>query len=684
MPWMNSIAINEYQENMTRANRSPSGPPPTTIETNADRATEHDPHSPSGKGSPQETLSKLEKIRSFARKTKEKVLNPDDDKEVPVHDAVDHIASDPAFNPSLVLDKSTLKPKKDGPSSTKSELKTTVNTIAHPRQAIQGKAISSAAGKVSRAQRPFLSTEQDRIPLAVHNEVARLSSNRSSTGSQNPVRTAKDIDGEEEAARQKLESLEEQRASFHAAWTLGKHVDRVKIVQARVPKALTFVDFVETTSSGESGRFQWERWLGYQALYHTRGFTAGYIDDLEELPFDIEDLSGIIERLILVSTPWQAWFMSVHQIYTWQDPKRTAKWFALFCFLWYTEHIVGFLYAHVIYTVLKKKYYPTSIESVRHSMKRGIDREDHAKAWSELVAQHGRKHWIEPLLDELGPYLQLQLGDLANLLEVLVNFYRWKSPWKTAETLFCFGCCLLVTLLTDMAFCMKIFWFVIGGWFFLGFPVATRYPKYRHLVNPMKWMFWDIPTDAEWSIEFLQRKALKQQKQFDRSEHIENGDAFSDSESSYSGDDTPRAPSRQGSQYARAAPYGTEIFRFRAYQSRNQGHLHISRSGIKFTSRHRTWSIPYNQLIEMCKLRPDTASKAAATNVADAGLQFLAIDIHGARLNESITCNGDKRDEIFKLVLGWSGLTWRALCADRQKANISNGKIMKQLRDLLE
>ena len=362
---MISNTINDCQENMAQANRRRSEPPPKTIETNADRATEHDQYSPISKRYSGEVSSKLEKIRFLARKTKEKgkdLLNPDD-KEVPDHDAVDQIASDPAFNPSLVLDPSPLTPKKDVRSSTKSELKSAVHAIAHPRQAIQGKATRSAAGKLSRAQRPFLSIEQDKNLLAVHDEVDRLSSSRSSTCPRIPAGTAHAIDGEEEAARRKLASLEEQRTSLHVAWTLGKHVDRVKIVQARVSKPLTRDDFVETTSSGEPGRFQWERWLGYQALYHTRGFTARYIDDFEELPFDIDDLSRIIERLILVSTPWQAWFMSVRQIYTWEDPKRTAKWFALFCFLWYTEHIVGFLYADVIYTVLKNKYYPTPVGS---------------------------------------------------------------------------------------------------------------------------------------------------------------------------------------------------------------------------------------------------------------------------------------------------------------------------------
>jgi hypothetical protein len=57
-------------------------------------------------------------------------------------------------------------------------------------------------------------------------------------------------------------------------------------------------------------------------------------------------------------------------------------------------------------------------------MKRGVDREAKAQGWGELVEQHGSKDWIKRLLDELGPHIQLQLGDLTDLLEVLANFYR--------------------------------------------------------------------------------------------------------------------------------------------------------------------------------------------------------------------------------------------------------------------
>jgi hypothetical protein len=339
---------------------------------------------------------------------------------------------------------------------------------------------------------------------------------------------------------------------------------------------------------------------------------------------------------------------------------------------------MGFVYAFIIHTVIRNKYHPSSVESIRQAMKRGVDHEAKAQAWGELVEQHGSKDWIEPLLDELGPYIQLQLGDLTDLLEVLANFYRWKSPRKTAETVFFFCCCLLVTLLTDMAFCMKIIWLVVGGWFFLCFPIASSYPKYRYLTDPAKWILWDIPTNAEWSIEFLQRKASVQQKQTDRRERVSHSVNFTDSEISSSDYETAPSTPQRGTSDAEEARHHAEVFKFRAWQAKSRGHIMISRSGIRFSSRSRSWSITYSQLIEMCKVKPASTVKTLTFGVGGSRLQFFATDAQGAGLNETITVHEDQRDEIFNLVLGWSGLRWRAICIERPRPETSTGKRKKK------
>ena len=67
------------------------------------------------------------------------------------------------------------------------------------------------------------------------------------------------------------------------------------------------------------------------------------------------------------------------------------------------------------------RYFPTSIDSLRESMLRAQDSRSTAHKIGELADKHGRHHWLEPFLDDLGPFIQLQLHDVANMLEVFAK-----------------------------------------------------------------------------------------------------------------------------------------------------------------------------------------------------------------------------------------------------------------------
>lgn len=76
-------------------------------------------------------------------------------------------------------------------------------------------------------------------------------------------------------------------------------------------------------------------------------------------------------------------------------------------------------YAYVIFIVLKHRFYPSTIDSVRQSLDRSLNRGALSYRWGELVNRQARNQWLEPLLDEVAPYIQMQVGDLAAFLEVL-------------------------------------------------------------------------------------------------------------------------------------------------------------------------------------------------------------------------------------------------------------------------
>ena len=56
------------------------------------------------------------------------------------------------------------------------------------------------------------------------------------------------------------------------------------------------------------------------------------------------------------------------------------------------------------------RYYPTAVESLQESQRRAFDSSASANMFSELIDKHGRNGWLDPVMDSLGPYVQLQLG----------------------------------------------------------------------------------------------------------------------------------------------------------------------------------------------------------------------------------------------------------------------------------
>ena len=58
-----------------------------------------------------------------------------------------------------------------------------------------------------------------------------------------------------------------------------------------------------------------------QKLLHiTHQFTAQCIDDFEELPFDSDTLQRHVERLVIVSAPFQTFIFDIPRIYKGEDP----------------------------------------------------------------------------------------------------------------------------------------------------------------------------------------------------------------------------------------------------------------------------------------------------------------------------------------------------------------------------
>ncbi|KAH0553106.1 hypothetical protein GP486_006703 [Trichoglossum hirsutum] len=525
-----------------------------------------------------------------------------------------NINTDPAFNPTDVsteteTNKSDERVGTAGRAKhTKLKLQPLAYSTSRPKRSIRSAAKRATAGRLSKAQGPFAPRRSDLQIVKAHDEPQRP---ESQTGL--PAGLKHEAVGSQEA----LNMAQKQREGALVAWITGRHVQKVKVVpkpQLAFPKP---GDFVERDSEGEEVRVRWEHWLGHLLLFYSQDFTARYVDEFVGLPFDVNTLISYTERLIVASAPWQAWLMHVRRVYRWEDPAETSRWFALFVLLWYNSKIMTFVYGYIIYMVVRNYYFPSSIESLRESITRSTDREATAHKFSEFIGRYGQDDWLQPALDQLGPFIQIQIGDMANFLEVMYNLYHWKSPQKTVASLYFFITCFLISAMADMEFCMKIFWFIVGGTFFICWPISSRYPRYRYLVSPIKWVLWDIPTHPEWVFRYLRREAQLSRGVLvrEKTEQVHNGKNRPEGQNGRlrhhsppeaSSDDEDEDWRSIGSTTSNLEDQG--ILSFKCECSGTSGKLTISSSGIYFTRirppKDELWRRYFLDLAAMSKARP--------------------------------------------------------------------------------
>ena len=68
-------------------------------------------------------------------------------------------------------------------------------------------------------------------------------------------------------------------------------------------------------------------------------------------------------------------------------------------------------------------------------------------------------------------------------------------------------------------------WFIIGGGFFLCWPIASLYPQYRILVSPFRWVLWDIPSNSDDAVAYLRAKCDTIRIEIAERESAEESDA---------------------------------------------------------------------------------------------------------------------------------------------------------------
>ncbi|KAL8682480.1 MAG: hypothetical protein Q9186_001427 [Xanthomendoza sp. 1 TL-2023] len=482
-----------------------------------------------------------------------------------------------------------------------------------------------------------------------------------------------------------LEELKKTRQDSYVRWTLDRHVLMVRRVPPRTTAWPKFQDFKPQTKDSRA-HTQWADYGHHLLRYCLEHYGDQYIDQNPNLPNPSEEaLNTTVERLIMTSTPYQMLLMRIRSIYRWDDPIVTAQYLTAYIFCWVMNYISGAAILSLIYVVVKRGFYPPTLEDVRKEIKRSEDVEMTAMNLTQLIEQHGSHGWTDALRQDLGPWLLLQIEDLGNVLEIwrksvhnsfthcypLVlqslfqhhqivydgdraliyeaapfSFYEWREPTRTKITLVLLTFLWLAITFIPLHILIKVAQFNFGVLFFGLFPLATRYPQYRLLASPMKWLFWRVPTDAEWAIARLQLEASHRTAAMQKAGLESNDDHHIEEEKE---DDCSKEVEERD-------PTGTEggekkdiyianLGKYHCTSRSHHGDLCINSIGVKYVS-----AIRKNLLWE---LRFDETRLIQKVGAGE-GLLFVHSE------GEEFRVSGLKmRNEVFTQILGYSGLKWQ-------------------------
>ncbi|KAF4544193.1 P-loop containing nucleoside triphosphate hydrolase protein [Lasiodiplodia theobromae] len=593
---------------------------------------ERSPHSP---GNPSRQ-SRIQNISHRVKKKTKKVLHVDNTEglvRAKDSDDFDDVEANPAFNPQKVFQKpvsvgDALHQAKDG-------AQTLARVVVHPKDSAKRK----AAAKLAAPEQPFLSQQADKVLLDAHDrlEAARKSSDG-------------DDEDNAEAYEEEVQSLQAQRESLRVAWTTSRFVHRVRVVPAQYIEHPRFKDVEIRDSDGAYVGTDWTKFWGNCCLYATQDYHALGSDALDQTAFSRHLLIEHLERILMASAPWQSYFLKLRGIYLWENPRKSGRWMAIFVFLWWADYVFSFILLWCVFIVLRSRYSQRSIKSLRESHERVMDQGATAFKISELIHRHGPGEWLDPLIDEIGPRAQLQLNDLADHLERMQNFYDWKFPERTWATLFCIACAILLGVLTPTAFSMRVLTFVAIWWFFMGRPVASHYPRFRRAVSPVSYVFWGLPTHAQWSFRYLSNQAQRMRART-AERAAESGHSMEQSVVEENNEVFVDAPSFPG-----------EYVNFLTFRCRYHGipaRLAISASGIsliRLFPAKQLWSRHFYEISEMRKTSGSALGRGLRKVVEGKTLEFAFIDGEMDQI-EAVR----RRDEAFNSIIGFSNLMWQML-----------------------
>ncbi len=246
------------------------------------------------------------------------------------------------------------------------------------------------------------------------------------------------------------------------------------------------------------------------AKYYAYDYAGEYIGYAASPPQPSKEVVvPAVERLLVASAPFQELIMTTRKIYRWDDPNETSKYLAGFAVAWAFNQVLPAGIFGIIYLIANRKIHEPTLNDLRKDVIRTEDRNRTALSVTEFIEKEGAEGWVDELVRVIGPWLMIQLADLANLMEIIRNFYEWRVPSRTMVTIVMMTIGAIAIAVTPAWLMLRMVTLGMGAAFFGIFPIASRYPDYRLLASPIRWLFWKIPTHAEWAVQNLQAKGAR-------------------------------------------------------------------------------------------------------------------------------------------------------------------------------
>lgn len=125
--------------------------------------------------------------------------------------------------------------------------------------------------------------------------------------------------------------------------------------------------------------------------------------------------------------------------------------------------------------------------------------------------KRGMYRLIKELIARFGPIIEMLIQDQADLAEKAKNLFLWRRPKACKQSLCLIGAWALFLSILPGYLQLKLL--LLWAWFqfFVIWPLQDRYPRYRRALNPLWYLLWNVPNDAECAMEVLRERATKAQ-----------------------------------------------------------------------------------------------------------------------------------------------------------------------------